>query len=74
MLEDARAGKSDLIVTREVCRFARNTVDTLVTTRELKNIGVEVYFVEDNIWTRMEMGTSAHHHGNSGTGGKPQGL
>ncbi len=51
MLEDARAGKFDLIVTREVCRFARNTVDTLVTTRELKNIGVEVYFAEDNIWT-----------------------
>ena len=51
MMEDARAGKFDLIVTREVCRFARNTVDTLVHTRELKNIGVEVYFVEDNIWT-----------------------
>ena len=51
MIEDAKAGKFDLIVTREVCRFARNTVDTLVTTRELKNIGVEVYFVEDNIWT-----------------------
>ena len=43
--------KFDLIVTREVCRFARNTVDTLVVTRELKNYGVEVYFVEDNIWT-----------------------
>ena len=51
MIEDAKLGKFDLIVTREVCRFARNTVDTLVTTRELKNIGVEVYFVEDNIWT-----------------------
>lgn len=51
MLDDARDGKFDLIVTREVCRFARNTVDTLVTTRELKTIGVEVYFVEDNIWT-----------------------
>lgn len=51
MIEDAKSGKFDLIVTREVCRFARNTVDTLVTTRELKNIGVEVYFVEDNIWT-----------------------
>ena len=34
-----------------MCRFARNTVDTLVMTRELKNYGVEVYFVEDNIWT-----------------------
>ena len=51
MMEDARAGKFDLIVTREVCRFARNTVDTLVATRELKNINVEVFFVEDNIWT-----------------------
>ena len=45
MIEDAKAGKFDLIVTREVCRFARNTVDTLVATRELKNLGVEVYFV-----------------------------
>ena len=51
MMEDAKAGEFDLIVTREVCRFARNTVDTLVHTRELKSIGVEVFFVEDNIWT-----------------------
>lgn len=51
MIEDAKQGEFDLIVTREVCRFARNTVDTLVMTRELKNYGVEVYFVEDNIWT-----------------------
>jgi DNA invertase Pin-like site-specific DNA recombinase len=51
MLEDAKQGKFDLIVTREVCRFARNTVDTLMITRELRNNGVEVYFVNDNIWT-----------------------
>ena len=51
MIENAKQGEFDLIVTREVCRFARNTVDTLVMTRELKNFGVEVYFVEDNIWT-----------------------
>ena len=51
MIEDAKAGAFDLIVTREVCRFARNTVDTLVATRQLKSMGVEVYFVEDNIWT-----------------------
>ena len=51
MIEDAKNHKFDLIVTREVCRFARNTVDTLVVTRELKNYGIEVYFVEDNIWT-----------------------
>lgn len=52
MIEDAKQGKFDLIVTREVCRFARNTVDTLIYTRDLKNnYGIEVYFVEDNIWT-----------------------
>ena len=51
MIEDAKRGKFDLIVTREVCRFARNVVDTLVVTRELKGIGVEVFFIDDNIWT-----------------------
>ena len=38
-------------MTREVCRFARNTVDALVSVRELKKLDIEVYFVEDNIWT-----------------------
>ncbi len=51
MIEDARNGKFDLIVTKEVCRFARNVVDILVVTRELKGIGVEVFFIDDNIWT-----------------------
>ena len=51
MMEDAKAGKFDLIITREVSRFARNTVDTLQGTRKLKKIGVEVFFTEDNIWT-----------------------
>lgn len=51
MLVDAKAGMFDLIVTREVCRFARNTVDTLSITRDLKRLGVEVYFVNDNIRT-----------------------
>ena len=51
MMEDAEKGCFDLIVTREVSRFARNTVDTLQETRRLKKIGIEVYFTEDNIWT-----------------------
>ena len=51
MIEDAEKGYFDLIITREVSRFARNTVDTLQETRKLKRIGVEVYFIEDNIWT-----------------------
>ena len=51
MVDDAKRGRFDLIVTREVCRFARNTVDTLMVTRDLKNYGVEVFFVSDNIRT-----------------------
>lgn len=51
MMEDARKGCFDLIITREVSRFARNTVDTLQETRKLRRLGVEVYFTEDNIWT-----------------------
>ncbi len=49
MIEDAKAGKFDLILTKEVSRFARNTVDTLQYTRELKQIGVGVRFMSDNI-------------------------
>ena len=51
MMKDASEGKFDLVITREVSRFARNTVDTLQQTRILKKQGVEVYFTEDNIWT-----------------------
>ncbi len=51
MMEDAKKGKFDLIMTREVSRFARNIVDTLQQTRILKTYGVEVWFTEDNIWT-----------------------
>ena len=51
MMDDALKGKFSLIITREVSRFARNTVDTLQQTRILKRNGVEVYFTEDNIWT-----------------------
>ena len=51
MIEDAKKGNFDLIITREVSRFARNTVDTLQYTRVLKRMGVEVYFISDNIKT-----------------------
>ena len=51
MISDAEKGKFDLILTREVSRFARNTVDTLQYTRSLKAKGVEVYFINDNIRT-----------------------
>ena len=41
----------DLIVTKSVSRFARNTVDTLTTVRKLKEKGVEIYFEKENIYT-----------------------
>ena len=51
MVKDALAGKIDLIITKSVSRFARNTVDSLVTVRELKAHNVEVYFEKENIYT-----------------------
>lgn len=51
MMSDAERGCFDLIITREVSRFARNTVDALQETRKLKRMGIEVYFTEDHIWT-----------------------
>lgn len=52
MIEEAMQGGIDLILTKEVCRFARNTVDTLSYTRKLKDNGVGVIFTIDNIDTR----------------------
>jgi DNA invertase Pin-like site-specific DNA recombinase len=51
MVTDALDGKIDLIVTKSVSRFARNTVDSLTTVRKLKEKGVEVYFQKENIYT-----------------------
>ena len=51
MIADAKAGKIDLIITKSVSRFARNTVDSLTTVRELKLLGIEIYFEKENIWT-----------------------
>lgn len=51
MIEDALAGKIDLIITKSISRFARNTVDSLTTVRKLKENGVEIYFEKENIWT-----------------------
>lgn len=51
MVADALNGKIDLIITKSVSRFARNTVDSLTTVRKLKEAGVEVYFEKENIWT-----------------------
>lgn len=51
MLNDSEGGNFDLIVTREVSRFARNTLDAIDTARKLKLKGIEIYFVNENLWT-----------------------
>lgn len=51
MIEDAQAGRFDLIVTKEISRFARNTLDSIRYTRELLRHGVGVFFQNDNINT-----------------------
>ena len=51
MIEDALKGKIDLIITKSISRFARNTVDSLTTIRKLKEHNVECYFEKENIYT-----------------------
>ncbi len=51
MIEDGKNGKFDLILTKEVSRFARNTIDSLTYTRELLRAGVGVFFQNDNLCT-----------------------
>ena len=49
MMDDCRAGKLDMVITKSVSRFARNTLMTLQSVRELRKLGVDVYFEEQNI-------------------------
>ena len=51
MIEDAKSGKFDLILTKEISRFARNLLDSIYYTRELKRYGVSVFFINDRIDT-----------------------
>ena len=51
MMEKARAGEIDLIITKSISRFARNTVTVLKCARELKELGVGIFFEEQNINT-----------------------
>ena len=51
MLADCRNGKIDMIITKSITRFARNTVTLLATIRELRGLGIDVYFEKENIHT-----------------------
>ncbi|MBQ8892344.1 MAG: recombinase family protein [Bacilli bacterium] len=54
MIEDATLGKIDLILTKEISRFSRNTVDSIKYTEYLLKQGVIVYFLSDNLNTIQE--------------------
>ena len=49
LLVDCRAGKIDMVITKSISRFARNTITLLETVRELKTLGTDVFFEEQNI-------------------------
>lgn len=51
MITDALNGKIDLIITKSISRFARNTLDTISYVRKLKENGIEVFFEKENLWT-----------------------
>ena len=51
MIEDCKQKKIQGIISKSISRFARNTVDTLNTVRELRDLGIDVYFEKENIHT-----------------------
>ena len=51
LLSECRSGNIDMVITKSISRFARNTVTLLETVRELKRLGVDVFFEEQNIYT-----------------------
>lgn len=56
MIEDCRSGLIDCIRTKSVSRFGRNTVDTLIYTRELRSLGIDVFFEKENIHSTESSG------------------
>ena len=56
MIKDAIAGRIDLIVTKSICRFVRNIVDSITTIRRLKEKDVDRFFKKENIYTFDSMG------------------
>lgn len=56
LIEDCRAGKIDMVITKSISRLARNTVTLLQTVREFKALGVDIFFEEQNIHTMSSDG------------------
>ena len=56
LLTECRSGNIDMVITKSISRFARNTVTLLETVRELKSLGIDVFFEEQNIYTMSAEG------------------
>lgn len=56
LMNDCMAGKIDMVLTKSISRFGRNTVDTLTAIRELKSKGIGVYFEKEQVWTMDSKG------------------
>ena len=56
LLSECRSGNIDMVITKSISRFARNTVTFLETVRELKSLGIDVFFEEQNIYTMSAEG------------------
>ena len=56
LLADCRSGLIDMVIVKSVSRMARNTVTLLATVRELKELGIDIFFEEQNIHTMSEAG------------------
>ena len=56
LLSECRSGNIDMVITKSISRFARNTVTLLETVRELKSLGIDVFFEEQNIYTMSAEG------------------
>lgn len=74
LLADCEAGRVNIILTKSISRFARNTVDLLETVRHLKELGVEVRFEKENINSLSEDGElMLSHHQPGGFRPRPEG-
>lgn len=51
LLSDCKNGKVDMVITKSISRLARNTITLLQTVRELRDLGIDVYFEEQNLHT-----------------------
>lgn len=56
MLADCEAGSIDMIITKSISRFARNTVDTITVIRRLRELGIGVLFEKENVWSMDSKG------------------